>query len=299
MLGIFIFFMVGVPALAGLQAPSHANMYDKEFFQQHRQHAAVYPVLVDVMTGSIGSSMVTHPPSMSVLDVGCGHGLLVEAWRTAGVAKSFCMEGSSEASHMWPDNYSEFYTVQNLEDDRALDIVPPTDVVTSFEVAEHLQPAFAEHFVTLLTLHAPQVVFFSAATPFQDRGMNPSHVNENTFQYWIQLFEARNYHVDWAATAHVKHALVTFPDPAARRAVMSAWWYPKNILVFRPNASRTQTTAALAAHPAHADMLSPFYLQLGGEGEFGTMWDRDWRSFGTLFYEAHAAAVLDHAYTEI
>ena len=63
----------------------------------------------------------------SALDVGCGHGLLVEAWREAGVARSFGLEGSPAAAAMWPEAFrDEFYKVQNLTLPAAAAAAEPT-----------------------------------------------------------------------------------------------------------------------------------------------------------------------------
>lgn len=76
------------------------------------------------------------------------------------------------------------------------------------KVAEHLSPEHADHFVKLLTTYEPARVFFGAATPFQDRGNNPSHLNENTFEYWIEIFQRYGYTVDWPRTAWMRHKLL-------------------------------------------------------------------------------------------
>ena len=130
----------------------------------------------------------------SALDVGCGHGLLVEAWREAGVARSFGLEGSPAAAAMWPEAFrDEFYKVQNLSLPGAAAATEPTALVTSFEAAEHLPVEDADKFVAVVVAKSPRHVFFGAATPFQDRGGNPTHVNENTFAFWLERFEAAGY----------------------------------------------------------------------------------------------------------
>ena len=91
-----------------------------------------------------------------MLDVGCGHGLLVEAWRTLGVVQSYCIEGSEAARPMWPAAFADkYYRVQSLSSPDAATHVVPSDIVTTFEVAEHLPLRDAAHFVGLLTTHSP------------------------------------------------------------------------------------------------------------------------------------------------
>mmetsp|Transcript_8229 Transcript_8229/g.15380 ORF Transcript_8229/g.15380 Transcript_8229/m.15380 type:complete len:303 (+) Transcript_8229:67-975(+) len=272
-------------ASGGVQLPQKAGEYSKEFFEEHRKNSAVYGVLVRLFSSFMANDGISSGDNISVLDVGCGHGLLVEAWRSVGVAKSYCLEGSIEAASMWPQEHKEqFYRLQDLEAPEVAAAVVATDYVTSFEVAEHLRPESANHFVGLLTMHHPKLVFFGAATPFQDRGMNPTHLNENTFRYWIDRFASRGYHVDWARTARAKHVLVTQTEPDTMRAVAESWWYPKNLLIFAPNEARDASDRALLAHPTEADMLNPAYLNMWGEEK--NMWKDDWMSFGFLFYEA-------------
>lgn len=273
-------------SILAIETPVKAGEYSKEFFDAHRKNAAVYDILVNLFLTLMANDEASAALSdVSVLDIGCGHGLLVEAWRNAGVTKSYCIEGSPEASHMWPlQHRDEFYVVHDLEAPEARVAVKATDFVTSFEVAEHIRPEKADHFVGLLTMHHPKLVFLGAATPFQDRGMNPSHVNENTFQYWIDQFASHGYHVDWATTARAKHMLIS--NPETQNAVMESWWYPKNLLIFAPKEARERNDGALLAHPKQADMLNPAYLNIGAQSAIGKMWKDDWQSFGTLFYEA-------------
>ena len=90
----------------------------------------------------------------SALDVGCGHGLLVEAWREAGVARSFGLEGSPAAAAMWPEAFrDEFYKVQNLSLPGVAAAAEPTALVTSFEVGEHLPTFCLADYLSLLHRH--------------------------------------------------------------------------------------------------------------------------------------------------
>lgn len=283
---VFLLFAIYITAASGgNRLPEKAGEYSKEFFEDHRKNSAVYGALVRSFSSFIANDGTVNGDNISVLDVGCGHGLLVEAWRSVGVTKSYCLEGSIEATSMWPPEHKEqFYRLQDLEAPDAAAAVEATDYVTSFEVAEHLRPESANHFVGLLTMHRPKLVFFGAATPFQDRGMNPTHLNENTFKYWIDRFASHGYHVDWVKTARAKHVLVSQTEPDVIRAIMNAWWYPKNILIFAPNEARDDSDRALMAHPKQADMLNPVYLNMWGEEK--NLWKDDWMSFGVLFYEA-------------
>eukprot|EP00941_MAST-03F_sp_MAST-3F-sp1_P000830 g830.t1 len=188
---------------------------------------------------------------------------------------------------MWPKEQEHYYQIVDLE---SAPTIEATDFVTSFEVAEHLEPSAAEHFVGLLTMHTPKLIFFGAATPFQDRGKNPSHINENTFEYWIEHFATRGYRVDWSKTAKARHKLLALEDPNFRKSMRRTWWYPKNLLIFGHQKDSALMDRALLNHPYQADMLASVYLDVYGHGEFGNLWRRDWTLFGKAFYYAQEKA---------
>ena len=275
------------PGARGNLATPGDGVYDAAFFEQHRANADVYGPLVAAIAAAAGGL-----PD-SALDVGCGHGLLVEAWREAGVARSFGLEGSPAAAAMWPEAFrDEFYKVQNLSLPGAENAVEATALVTSFEVGEHLPVEDADKFVAVVVAKSPRHVFFGAATPFQDRGGNPTHLNENTFAFWLDRFEAAGYVFDAARTARVRKLLLG--TPAARPVLRKSWWYPKNILALAPASARPELDAAVAKHPDSdaADMRAEAYLTAGGSASdvFGDLWRRDWLAFADLFYAERAAA---------
>jgi len=236
----------------------------------------------------------------TVLDVGCGHGLLVEAWRDTGIAEeSFCIEGSKSAAVMWPPQHRDrYYQIMDLSDlsavssaavDNTVVKIPKTDVVTSFEVAEHLPESSAANFVHLLVTHDPSFVFFSAATVDQDLGQNPSHVNEQPFSYWLKKFKSVGYVPDVVTTAKAKLALLKNPNHALQRA----WWYSKNIWIFVPQHRQNDLdTKILHDVPSNVNMLDPRYLHAKGGDQhlFGRMWKRDWTEFGTIFHKIRSEA---------
>lgn len=269
----------------GLSIPDDQESYGEGFFNMHAQNQPVYEVLVEEMYRLLPRGKKTS----SVVDVGCGNGYLVEAWRAETPLKSYCLEGSENAKSHWPAIFSDYYyQIVDLKTPEAMEKIPKTDVVTTFEVAEHIPPSHANHFVQLLIRHDPEIVFFGAATPNQDRGMNPSHVNENTFAYWIDKFQQNGYIVDMPRTARYRHFLAQ--NRKYNRHFTTAWWYLKNTLVFVPKQQQTNVDSHLVDHPAEADMFSEAYMRLGGGGDPDELWRRDWKEFATLFYQEQARA---------
>ena len=196
--------------------------YTESFFRQHDN--SFYNALAKAI-------LHTCDHVKSSLDLGCGHGFLVEALRNAGV-KSYGLEGSESAEAMWPEAFREFYTIKDLTHPECKLQITKTDLVCSFEVAEHIPANHATAFVNMLTLHKPKHVVFGAATSYQDLNKNPTHVNEQPFSYWIDRFTRTGYELELLKTIHLKELLFE-----GKRSEGIRWWYPKNAMVFVPEGS--------------------------------------------------------------
>lgn len=153
--------------------------YTAEFFERlraasNRSADAVVPVILDLL------------PVRSVVDVGCGEGAWLAAFRKFGVEDIFGVDG----------DYVDRSALQIPESCfRAADLSAPLSVgrtfelAVSLEVAEHLPPESAAGFVGSLTRLAPAVLF-SAAIPFQG---GTHHVNEQWPDSWARLFHNHGY----------------------------------------------------------------------------------------------------------
>jgi len=272
--------------------PFYAS-YDEPFVQAHQglDDDISYKVLVRTMSHFV-KEQGYDLRSKSVMDVGCGKGRLVEAWRNAGVTESYGVDWPSDGVvPMWPASFQDkYYRVVDLDGllhPTMQSSIKATDFVTSFEVASDLQPEKAAPFVDLLTKHTPRLVFFSASTHLQALGNMPQHINEQPFEYWIDLFAGRGYHVDWASSAQAKLALMSLKDRKEILAIGNSWWYPKNMLIFAPDYRRADSDQSLMQVPSSFNILDPKLLYWAGRGNnFGTLWERDMRDFARLFKEA-------------
>ena len=164
-------------------------------------------------------SIVNHFSPKTIIDVGCGTGILLEAFRNHGVrgigleyaesALSYCRQRNLEVAKF------------NLEKPHN----PPYrnerfNLATSFEVAEHLPRSCASRFVKLLCLYSDSIIM-TAAPPGQ--GGN-DHVNEQPQSYWIDLFLQQCYRHDKGASARLADEW---------QAAGIASWYHQNVMVFR------------------------------------------------------------------
>jgi SAM-dependent methyltransferase len=124
----------------------------------------------------------------SVIDVGCGRGHWLKAFREHGTPRVVGVDGAWNAQSAMIDPAIEFRAVDL---DRPADALEGQrfDLALSLEVAEHLKPASAVGFVDALTQLSDTVVF-GAAYPHQG-GTN--HFNEQPATWWAKLFADRGY----------------------------------------------------------------------------------------------------------
>jgi SAM-dependent methyltransferase len=149
----------------------------------------------------------------SVLDVGCGVGTWLSAFREHGVSDVMGLDGTyvDRARLQIP---AEQFVPCDLT-------APPElprkfDLVTSLEVAEHLPAGAADGFVRYLTSFSPAVLF-SAAVPGQG---GKHHVNEQWPDYWAARFEQHGFTV------------VDCLRPLLWNNPHVEWWYAQNTFLF-------------------------------------------------------------------
>jgi len=145
--------------------------YGPEFFEGRSATVmASADVLVNVLYGLLTPS--------TVLDVGCGQGEWIEAFRALGV------EGLG-VDIAAPDG-EDFLRV-DLTQRLALGRV--FDLALCLEVGEHLPETSADTLVDTLATHSDTVVF-SAAVPGQE---GKGHINCQPHEYWHEKFAQRGY----------------------------------------------------------------------------------------------------------
>jgi GT2 family glycosyltransferase/SAM-dependent methyltransferase len=175
-------------------------------------------------------------PARSVLDVGCGTGHFLRAFREAGVSDISGIDGDHVPRDQLVIEPDHFVTCDLSQ---GFDLKRRYDLVVSLEVAEHLPPGSAESFVASLVRHG-SVVVFSAAIPFQG---GTAHLNEQWPRYWAELF-ARHGYLAYDALR-----------PAIWRDGQVAWWHRQNALLFADTRARSAYPALAALTPVAGTSL--------------------------------------------
>ena len=122
----------------------------------------------------------------SVVDIGCGNGLLLSVFMESGIEDVLGVDLPGNDPKLLKIPPERFVT-HDLSTPFAAD--RKFDLVISLEVAEHLEADSAETFVDTLTGLGPLIVF-SAAVPWQG---GYEHLNEQWQDWWAEKFQARGY----------------------------------------------------------------------------------------------------------
>ena len=150
----------------------------------------------------------------SVLDVGCGSGYFLDAFRRLGVRETVGVDAPFGDAEAVRGHGHEFVPV-DLQGER-LEFERRFDLVLCLEVAEHLAPERGPRLVEDLVRHG-EVIAFSAAIPHQS---GHGHINEQLQSYWASQFAQHGYH------PHDLVRLRVWNDPRVD------WWYAQNLLVY-------------------------------------------------------------------
>lgn len=155
------------------------ELYGSSFYDTHRAGAAqAAAAVVPVLVGLFGPR--------SVVDIGCGEGSWLSAFRAHGIEDVMGVEGpwaANQCRALFGDRFIERDLTQSLALPRTFDLA------LCLEVVEHLPADAAEKLAVDLTRLAP-IVVFSAAIPFQG---GDGHVSERWADHWSALFEAQGF----------------------------------------------------------------------------------------------------------
>jgi SAM-dependent methyltransferase len=203
--------------------------YSDEFFEKLeggalRSARVIVPMILELVEPT------------SVVDVGCGTGAWLSVVRGHGVADVLGIDGDyvDRARLLIPE---DAFLAADLSRPPKLD--RRFDLVLSLEVAEHLPPSGAAHFVRFLC-SLGDTVLFSAAVPGQG-GTN--HLNEQPQDYWAGLFTQSGF-----------EPIDCFRDRLWDRKDVD-WWYIQNTIMYcRTGGALERVRAEALPHPVSVSL---------------------------------------------
>lgn len=155
----------------------------------------------------------------TVIDVGCAQGDIVHCFNTMTQTKAWGLEGSPAAIE-YLECSPDVVIMHDLRE--PLNVGEKFTLSICLEVAEHIEPKYADTFVDTLCSLSDQVVL-SAATPGQG---GHYHVNCRPYSFWIDKFSARGY----SHQIEIEEALKHYLSPWKHKPGIKAYYH--NILVF-------------------------------------------------------------------
>jgi SAM-dependent methyltransferase len=198
-----------------------AHAYDSLFYEYQREGAllsarSLLPVVIDTLEVE------------SVLDVGCGAGSWLAAYRDLGVVDCIGVDGDYvDRSLLMVD--ARWFNPRDIT--KPFDFSRQFDLVQCLEVAEHIPPRACDTLVDNITRHGRRVLF-SAAVPGQG---GEDHINERPYGFWRDKFATRGYRLfDFVRPR-------TIDNPAIEP------WYRYNVLFFAHDSVADSLPADVAA----------------------------------------------------
>lgn len=185
-------------------------MYDLASAYPSTFHYGIADAGRKVYTSLLRGLKLVAPPPLKLLDLGASLGFGLAILRAGGY-DGIGIEGSPCGADVNPFLYQHDLR-QPLPD------FFKADIVTCIEVAEHIEPEFADQFVANCVAPSPRLIAVTTATPGQG---GEHHVNEQPFSYWQPKFEKHGY-----------RRRVDLEVRMTEVAGNPAHWYPKNLMVY-------------------------------------------------------------------
>ena len=153
----------------------------------------------------------------SVMDVGCAIGDFVHYWKTFMGVTAYGIEGSPNAEEYF---MTDGIFVYDLREEIVFDF--RVDLVTCFEVAEHIEPKFADQFRRNLVRLSDRILM-SAAEPGAG---GHYHVNCRKPEYWLETMYDLGYEFNEEVVALIR----ALWEPWRKKKEMSSYY--RNLFYF-------------------------------------------------------------------
>lgn len=136
----------------------------------------------------LGGLLYSVVYTISVIDFGCATGLYLKPFSACG-CWVLGLDGEPTAGKLLDLGEFELCDLREPHDPFISFLGKPYSLALCIEVAEHLQPEYADTLVDTVASSA-DVIFWSAARPGQG---GENHYNEQHKGYWLEKFYARDF----------------------------------------------------------------------------------------------------------
>lgn len=194
----------------------------------------------------------------SVIDIGCGIGTFLYAFKELGVSNVLGIDGKWTNKQLL-SKYLEIEEFQEADLSEFVQLEKEYDLAVCLEVAEHIDEKYAENLVKTL-IHSSKVILFSAAIPYQS---GQHHINEQWPTYWEKKFLKHDFYFN------------DIIRPAIWDKEDIEFWYKQNIFLithagYSFNSIKNYKTSPIT-NMVHPDLYSKKSKQLNtivtGEGK--------------------------------
>ena len=187
------------------------DTYGDSFFRKRNSLSWRVPLVCDAIISA-------YPGVKSIVDCGAAIGDYVKGFTDRKIV-ALGIEGSEASKPYW-------VTPDMQVHDLRIPIYPGRfDLCMSLEVAEHIEPEFAEIYAQNLCKLSNNVLL-TAAPPGQ---LGVGHVNCQPKDYWINLFKKLDYSTDY----HIMKIILDAWSNVKKKKGMNAYF--SNLLIFKKN----------------------------------------------------------------
>jgi SAM-dependent methyltransferase len=188
------------------QSRREAHTYDRLFYEYQREGSLRSARgLLPIVVSTLGVK--------SVLDVGCGAGAWLAAYRDLGATDCVGVDGDYVERALLMIEKS-WFSPRDIT--KRFDFGREFDLVQCLEVAEHVPRDACDTLIDNIVRHGRKVLF-SAAVPGQG---GEDHINERPYGFWRDMFASRGYR------------LFDFVRPRTDGNNAIEPWYRYNVLFF-------------------------------------------------------------------
>lgn len=197
-----------------------AELYRGGFFKnRHKLNWRINPVCTAIENTFPVFKGLKGKQNIKIIDVGCAIGDYVDEFNRRGYT-AWGIEGSVSAK---PFAKTKSIIYCDIRKDLPFNESKSFDICYSLEVAEHLDKEYAEKYVNNLCFLSDNILI-TAAGP--DQGGH-GHINCQSKEYWVDLFDYKNYICDISLENIFKSNLEKWKK---KRGINS---YYNNCLIFR------------------------------------------------------------------